>query len=459
MPNQTSFDILVAGAGAAGIGAALGAAAEGASVLLVETEGTVGGDLVTGLPILGAWNSRGKQCVSGVLGDLLDELASVPGAVIGPVCDWRTVFGLCVCPAALQLAILALLRRRRVVLQLKSTVMRVSFRKKNITAVGVCTQHGSRTFSCGAVVDATGSGRLVELTGGTLLAPERGRRPQPVGLVFRMSGVVFDRFLAFVRDNPDEVLLAENPVFGVTRTEAAQRLYEGGLPYTALSAQGALLGAAVARGEVQPCTAFFTTPTSVARGEVCINATRTAIIGDDPFYILPELADQVTRSVTFLRSRVPGFEQASPASVGHRVGVRETTRVLGEEVLTGKAVLEGQKRPDGIAKGTHHVDLHGGGVDQVRKPIKDGRSYDIPFACLIPKKLGNVLVAGRCLSSDREANGSARVMGTCLATGQAAGVAATLLAGASGSRDARSIDVADLRCRLTEQGAILDGVQ
>jgi len=104
------------------------------------------------------------------------------------------------------------------------------------------------------------------------------------------------------------------------------------------------------------------------------------------------------------------------------------------------------------------VDLHGGGTDQVRKPIREGRSYDIPLGCLIPRKMDNVLVAGRCLSSDREANGSARVMGTCLATGQAAGVAAALLAGGAGGGKARSIDVADVRCRLLAQGAILDGV-
>jgi hypothetical protein len=88
--------------------------------------------------------------------------------------------------------------------------------------------------------------------------------------------------------------------------------------------------------------------------------------------------------------------------------------------------------------------------------VEDGRSYDIPFGCLIPKNLKNVLIAGRILSSTREANGSARVMGTCLATGEAAGTAAAICAKKKHG-DVRKVDVAELRAVLKRQGAVVDG--
>jgi hypothetical protein len=88
--------------------------------------------------------------------------------------------------------------------------------------------------------------------------------------------------------------------------------------------------------------------------------------------------------------------------------------------------------------------------------VAGGGSYDVPFGCRIPRGLRNLLVAGRCLSSTRAANGSARVMGTCLATGQAAGTAAALCAARECS-DIRQLDVAELRERLAAQGAVIAG--
>jgi hypothetical protein len=119
-------------------------------------------------------------------------------------------------------------------------------------------------------------------------------------------------------------------------------------------------------------------------------------------------------------------------------------------------VYEGRKFDDGVAKGGHHIDIHGSGTHQKRTPVKDGRSYDIPYGCLVPQRLSNVLVAGRCLSSTREANGSARTMGQCMSTGEAAGTAAAMCT-EFGWADVRQVPVQDLRQALRAQGAVLDG--
>ncbi len=171
---------------------------------------------------------------------------------------------------------------------------------------------------------------------------------------------------------------------------------------------------------------------------------------------LPDLVDQVWTAVRFLKGNVPGFGKAYFAAAAPRIGVRETRRIIGEHVLTGEECIEGRKSEMGIAKCSHDVDLHREGTKQTRIPISNGGSYDVPYGCLVPRGLKNMLIAGRCLSSTREGNGSARAMGCAMATGQAAGTAAALCA-AAGLDDVREIKIEALRQTLKRQGAILDG--
>lgn len=139
------------------------------------------------------------------------------------------------------------------------------------------------------------------------------------------------------------------------------------------------------------------------------------------------------------------------------IGIRETRRILGEYVLTKEDVLSGRKFDDGIARASYIIDLHDGIIltlkemETLRPPAGDW--YEIPYRCLIPRKIDNLLTSGRCISSDREANGSLRVMPTCMATGQAAGTAAALAL----KREVtlRQLDGRLLRKTLLEQGADL----
>ena len=216
------------------------------------------------------------------------------------------------------------------------------------------------------------------------------------------------------------------------------------------------------RGELYPTALLAVTPVSTDRREVALNTTRVANVDATDTAALsatmPQLVDQVWNCQGFLRKRVPGFEEAAFAGLAPRIGIRETRRIVGEHTLTGEDVLNAVKRDDGIAKGGHHVDIHGDGTDQVRRPIRDGGSYDIPFGCLVPKDTKNLLVAGRCLSADREAHSTARVMGSCMGMGQAAGTAAAMAREMNDYDDIRAIDGGALRARLKQQGAVLDGI-
>ncbi|MGI5817381.1 MAG: FAD-dependent oxidoreductase [Armatimonadota bacterium] len=456
---HNSYEVAVIGGGSAGVAAALAAARNGARTLLVERDPFPGGDLITGLPILGCCNSLGEWIVGGVLDELLEGCRAREGCV-GRVFDWRTLWGVCVDPDVMRLVIVDVLRRQGVDLLTSVLVRGATTDGERITALAVVGGGSEMAVEAGIVVDCTGDATVASWAGAKCEKGGPGGEFQPVSLVFQMGPVDAGALLRFVREHPEEALLGENPVIERSRAECARALHDAGYPYLALSAEGSLLGAAIEAGEMYPCTAIFMSPTSTARREVTLNSTRLANVdatdSRELSRALPVLVEQVERCVRFAQRRLPGFEEAGLARVAPRIGVRETRRVVGEHVLTAEEVLEGSKSAEVIARGGHHVDIHGAGTYQKRIPVIGGRSYDIPRGCLIPRELENVLVAGRCLSSTREANGSARVMGTCLATGQAAGTAAALCASA-GWGDVRELPIALLQQTLRDQGAVLDG--
>jgi len=453
-------DVMVVGSGIAGVGAALGAAKTGANVLLVTLEGAIGGDSITGLPLLGVYNAIGEQVVGGILNELLENCDRLNGH-IGSVCDWRMVHGECVDPNALYLSIAQAFENYGVRVLLNSIVTAVECENGQVKSATVICKDGSLIeLHPQFIVDASGDANIAVLAGFPYDSGGINGDFQPVSLVFRVCNVDFEALLNFARDNPDEILLAENPAIGLDRTRCAEEVYKQGYPYIALSAHGTLLGNAIQKNDMFPCTAAFITPTSLPRKELAINITRKAGINpcrqeelSDSYIVLSK---QVQEAFNFLHSSVPGFKESAISGIAHRVGVRETRRIIGDCVLKTEDVKTGRKRSDGIAKGAHHIDIHGKGKDQVRIAVDRGQSYDIPFGCLIPKGSRNLLSAGRCISSSREANGSARVMGTSIATGEAAGTAAAMCVGKK-LADVHNLNVDDLRHELTKHMAILKG--
>ena len=451
-------EIIIVGSGPAGVAAACAAADNGANVVLVEASPFPGGELVSGLPVDGCLNALGEWLVGGPA-QALFQGCQRRGGYIGPLFDWRLNWGVCIDPVAMRLAIVEELARRHVRVMLGSILCGASVRDGRIAAIDVVQRQGHMQMAADVFVDASGDGILAVLAGAQYEQPA-AEAMQPVSLTFRVGNVDMPALMTFIRDNPDEFILAESPVIDKSPAECARALYAAGLPFVPLGAKGSVLGGAIARGAVAPCTAVFMWPTSLARREVGLNMTRLSGIDatDNAAWsaALAGLACQVEKGVAFLKADVPGFADAVLADTAYGVGVRETRRIRGEAVLEEAAVRGARHCDDGIARGAHHIDIHGSGTEQTRIPVRGGGSYDIPFGCLIPCGLQNLLVAGRCLSSTRPANGSCRVMGTCLAIGQAAGTAAAMLA-VEKIPNPRRIDVAALRAQLKAQGAVVDG--
>lgn len=454
------WDVLVVGGGSAGIAAAASAARNGARTLLVDAGPMIGGELLSGIPIDGCLNTRGEWVVGGFLRELLHECDRL-GGYVGHMFDWRTIWVVCCDPEIMKIAVMNVIRRAGVHLLLYTFAEDVVVDDGRVKGVIVTNKMQRTLITADVVIDCSGDGDIAVAAGAPYESGSPSGEFQPVSLVFRMQGVETGPLLEFVRTHPDDVAVCENPWISQTREECISELVARGLPKVFLRGDGPLVSAAVARGEMYPTSLVASTPVSLQRREVSLNTTRVSGVDatrtDQLSNALGALMDQVWTCAGFLRKNVPGYENAHFAGLAPRIGIRETRRVMGEKVLTFEDVLEARKREDGIAKGAHHVDVHGAGSAQLRQPIRDGGSYDIPFGCLIPRGLKNVFVAGRCFSATREAHGSARVMGTCMAMGQAVGTAAATMVAAGDTADVRTVDVNRLRETLTVQGAILEG--
>jgi hypothetical protein len=187
--------------------------------------------------------------------------------------------------------------------------------------------------------------------------------------------------------------------------------------------------------------------------------------------------------LAFLKEEVPGFENCYLRLTSPQVGVRESRQVIGDYVLTGEDVQQGRKFKDAVARGSWYIDVHCPlgetylvhlcviecpkqencpfwaaehnksmiSRDDLYPPDDDW--YDIPYRCLMPKGINNLLVSGRCISATHEAMAGARVMGTCMAIGQAAGTAASL----SVCHEVwpRDVDADELRRVLQADGALV----
>ncbi|MCT8137060.1 FAD-dependent oxidoreductase [Anaerobacillus sp. CMMVII] len=379
IPVVKKVDVLVAGGGPAGIAAAIASARNGAKTVLLEKHGFLGGMGTAALvnPFMSYFSGR-TQLVKGVFQEVVDRLKE-RGAYGGTGHAWSFE------PEEYKFTLNELALESGVELLFHTYVVDAVTEDGSITGVVIESKSGRQVIEAKAYIDCTGDGDLAARAGAEFkVGRESDGQVQPASIMFKMGGVN-------------------------NRRKAWEYAVEDArLP------QGRVL--------------FFKMP---REGEVVINMTRivnvNALDGEDLSRAEIEGRKQVKEIVDYLVENVEGFDNAYLITTGPQIGIRESRRIMGEYVLKTEDVLECQKFDDAIAHCSYMIDIHnptGAGTEKVILP--KGQWYDIPYRCLLPKDLNNLLVAGRCISATHEAHSSLRIQPTCYALGEAAGVAASI---------------------------------
>jgi hypothetical protein len=439
-------DVLVVGGGPAGLGAAIAAADAGASVVLAERYGFLGGNATAALvmplmsfhtdmgrmqsaanaTLLPTDHGPGKPVVDGVLGRLLERLVSAGGAIAPSLATGYVVpFD----PEWFKLIALELLDEAGVQFLFHAFASGVLPGNEGVIFE---TKSGPLVIRAKVIVDCTGDADVAVQAGAPCEVGRADGLVQPMTLMFRVTEFRRAAFEAYVRENPKE--------------------------WRGVHGLWALVRRATEAGELdlpREDMLFFATPHDA---EVSVNSTRvTRVLGADVWdlsYAEWCSRRQMRQIAAFLRRYVPGFEDSYVVQSGVQIGVRETRRVVGEYQLNADDVLSARKFDDAIARGAYPVDIHnpkGSGTVLMRLPA--GQAYDIPLRCLLPKNTERLMVAGRCISGTHEAHSSYRVMPIVMATGQAAGVCAALAAKRASTP--RNVPVEAVQRELLRQGASL----
>jgi FAD dependent oxidoreductase len=399
-------DVLVCGGGSAGVAAAVSAARSGASVLLLERYGYLGGLATGGLVI------TVPPLDNGINREIRHELELADvyreGENLG---DDPSVDGLiAVDPELLKHQFTTMLLEAGADLLLHTYVVGAVAEDGAVKGVIVENKAGRSAILARVVVDVTGDADVAASAGAAFVTePE----PLPVTLMANLGGVNGRRAIAELGNWGNLRKIVEDAVAGGELEfdlEVHSKYYAPGVFAAELCHPGEL--------NLWPGSMFGVDcldPRQITRAEI---VTR----------------DHVLRLVAFLKRRVPGFEDSWLAYTANQIGVRETRRVVGECSPTVKEALSGSCE------------------DTVAKPYSR-RRMRIPYGSLLPASIDGLLVAGRGMSAQQDAMVHLRLIPVCLATGQAAGTAAALAAGTDTTP--RRIDVAHLQRQLVEQGVDL----
>ena len=157
-------------------------------------------------------------------------------------------------------------------------------------------------------------------------------------------------------------------------------------------------------------------------------------------------------------AHVPGFEHCRLMGTGPSIGVRESRRIRGMHELTARELVTNTMFDDAVSMGGYPIDLHDpdGRSTTHYVSLREGSWYSIPYRSLVPRELGNLIVAGRCLSATQDALAAVRVTPVVMGFSQASGTAAALAARTDAVTDLRTLDATALRTRLTADGVFLD---
>lgn len=411
------YDIIVVGGGFSGVAAAIAAAREGRSVLLVEKGNALGGAAVNSLVIPFMPTSTR---INGVMTELS---AGIFKTICEKLDENGAMKGKLFLEEELKFILNDMVREVGVDLLYHAYIFEAKKNDGRVESITVATKSGPMELTADYFVDCTGDAQLAFLADCPYnLGRESDNLCQPMTLCFRLGNVDVEAFYRTKEDmkqkyreakargelmNPrEDILLFKYPIHNVMHFNTTRVV------------------------KLDP-----TNPEDVTKAELFAR-------------------DQIREIIDFMKKNGDGLDDCFLMSSGAEIGVRESRMIIGDYVLTESDCRAFTKFDDSIAACNYDIDIHnpeGAGTSHYFFP--EGEYYTIPYRSLIPKEATNMLVAGRCISSDHGAQASYRIMPTVCCIGEAAGVAIALAS--KNQISTRDIDVAELQSILKREGAYL----
>ncbi len=424
IPVTGNFDVVVAGAGMAGVAAAVNAAQSGLKTCLIEYFGKPGGIPVSGgLGVISGFDSQAEHCVGGFALEIREEMSEQGGFIPDvPRGAWDA--------EKLSSILLRHLHEAGVTVYFYTQVIDALKKRDHATHVIMASKSGIEALAAKVFIDDTGDGDLAVMLG---CRYEKGRDSdgltQSATLVVKLGGVDAAQAPRDLREINQ--LWTSKP-----RKVPIDHTVVNYLPYTG------------------PCTvAVLNMPHFINfDGTDKAELSRARIEG----------TQQAEELLEFFRNEVPGFENAHIIDTGMQIGVRETRRIVGNYTLTEEDVVAGRDSDDTIARGCAPIDIHnpdrphGNFGSPGTEHLVVSKSYGIPYRCITPKSIDNLFVVGRAISATHRALASTRYNATCIALGQAAGCACRLV---METANTNNIDVPHLQQILRERGAIIERIK
>ena len=425
VPVIAEADVVIAGAGSAGVAAAVAAAQQGASCVLVEKSNCAGGMLTNGLLPSIIYMSDGRNLLSGGLCyELVKRVAVEMG--VKPDIYWHNIN-----PEAVKLVLDEMLCENNVRFFYNTCFFDVLRNGSRIEGIAVSSPAGMGVVKGKIFVDATGDGNLSALAGVPCeIGDESGEVMAPT-LCSLWSGVDYTQ---------------TDLSSGLGRREWHRAEEENTIPLPEHHFVG-----------------FFRCGNGLGCGNLGHEYGCRPLDMDSYTQACVHGRKQIRTYLEFFRKNVPGFAHAELALTAPMLGVRESRRVRGDYMLTGEDYFSKRHFADDIGCFAYPVDIHASSTKaeeqaEVEKTVTatqygKGENYGIPYRVLLAAETENLLLAGRCISADRTMQSSIRVVPGCMITGEAAGVAAA--SAVQKNCSLRSVDIAALQKTLSQRGIYL----